>query len=272
VGIPAENTQRVRELVSRLGLVQALRELALEAFPEIRAPFEGARKVLCVQPHPDDCEFGAGGTLADLADRGVEVVYLTMTDGSMGASEPSLEPRKLAETRRREQEEAAKVIGVTRIHWLDYPDTQLPYTPEARSRVIRAIREEKPDVVLAPDPWLMYEAHPDHRVTGLLASEAVMFSPLPLVLRDLPPHLVAAVVYYYTARPNYFHDVSRTFARKIEALSKHRSQFEATWPVTVQQLETLAAAFGAAIGSQMAEAFRVIPHTLLHAVPLSEIV
>ncbi len=262
----------VKRRVAEAGLEQALREVAVNMFPEISEPFEGISKVLCVQPHPDDCEVGAGGTLADLADRGVEVVYLTMTDGSRGTTDPTMEPEKLAEVRRREQEEAGRVIGVSRIHWLDYPDTLLPYTPEVRERVVRVIREEKPDVVLAPDPWLMYEAHPDHRVTGLVASEAVMFSPLPLIARGVQPHAIAAIAYYYTAKPNYFHDVSSTFGRKLEALSRHKSQFEPVWPIFVEQLKVLAAAYGALKGVEFAEAFRVLPLSLIHAVPLSELV
>ncbi|QOJ78880.1 PIG-L family deacetylase [Infirmifilum lucidum] len=262
----------LRKRVVEAGLEQALRETVTKLFPEISEPFEGVSKVLCVQPHPDDCDLGAGGTLADLAGRGVEVVYLTMTDGSRGTTDPAMEQERLAEIRRREQEEAGRVIGVSRILWLGYPDTLLPYTPEVRERVLRVIREEKPDVVFAPDPWLMYEAHPDHRVTGLVASEAVMFSPLPLIAREVHPHVVAVVAYYYTARPNYFHDVSGTFNRKLEALSRHKSQFESVWPIVVEQLKVLAAAYGAVKGVEFAEAFRVLPFSLIHAVPLSEIV
>lgn len=263
---------RVRRRVAEVGLAEALSEVARELYPELGEPFEGAVRVLCVQPHPDDCEFGAGGTLADLADRGVEVVYLTLTDGSAGTTDPSVKPDDLALRRRREQEEAASVIGVKRLHWLDYRDTSLPYTPEARERILKVVREEKPDVVMAPDPWLAYEAHPDHRVAGFLASEAVMFAPLPLVAPTAEPHVVALVAYYYTSRPNYFHDVTRTIERKFEALSRHRSQFESTWPVVVDQLKVLAAAYGAVKGVRYAEALRVVPYLLLHASPLGELV
>ena len=262
----------VRRMISQKGLEEALRQTAYRICPELETPFEAVERVMCVQPHPDDCEYGAGGLIADLSSRGVRVVYLTLTDGSMGTTDTAISPQNLAEIRRREQEEAASIMGVSKIVWLGYKDTELPYSLEARNQVLRVIREEKPDVVLAPDPWLLYEAHPDHRNAGLLASDAVMFSPLPHVLPAVKPHIIAMIAYYYTARPNYFHDVSNTLDRKLMALSRHRSQFQQVWAVFEEQVKALAAAYGQLAGKAYAEAFRVLPTSLIHATPLSELI
>jgi len=268
----ASLVEEVRELAARLGAHEALVRVARELFEELANPFEGCRRVLCVQPHPDDCEYGAGATLADLADEGVEITYLTLTDGSRGTLDPGVEPRQLTEVRRREQERAARIIGVKRLVWLDYPDGELPYSAEVRRRILGVVRGERPDVVIAPDPWLMYEAHPDHRLGGLLTLEAVMFSPLPLFDRGSPPHSVKVVMLYYTARPNYIRPVDRTFERKLEALKAHESQFASTWQTFKLYLEVIAAAYGGQVGSRYAEAFRVIPAVLLHASALSQLV
>jgi LmbE family N-acetylglucosaminyl deacetylase len=267
-----ETEDIARRLVRESGLNEGLRNLARHLYPELSSPFENVEKILCIQPHPDDCELGAGGTIADLTSKDVEVVYLTLTDGSMGTSDPGLNPRVLAEVRKHEQEEAARVLGVSKIIPLDYKDTELPYTLDARNRIISVVRMEHPDIVLAPDPWLMYEIHPDHRVAGLLASDAVMFSSLPHVVPEHKPHIVAAILYYYTAKPNYFHDITATLERKLQALSKHKSQFEPIWPILEEQVKTLAAAYGQASGRKYAEAFRVIPLSVSHATPLSELV
>ncbi|ABL78593.1 PIG-L deacetylase family protein [Thermofilum pendens] len=260
-----------RKLASELGPEEALRRVAAELFEELKNPFEDAERVLCVGPHPDDCEYGAGGTLAYLARSGKRVVYLILTDGSKGTTSPGVDPRELAEIRRKEQEEAARIIGVEKVIWLGYPDTELPYTPEARNSVIRVIREERPDVVFSPDPWLLYEAHPDHRVGGLLAAEAVMLSPLPLVHVGAP-HAVKRLVFYYTARPNFFQPVDGYVDIKLNALRSHRSQFEENWGLFELYLKTLMAAYGARVGARYAEPLRVLPATLLHATALSEIV
>ena len=43
-----------------------------------------ARKLLAIQPHYDDNDISAGGTIAALVERGAEVFYLTVTDDLVG--------------------------------------------------------------------------------------------------------------------------------------------------------------------------------------------
>ncbi|MEM0318335.1 MAG: PIG-L deacetylase family protein, partial [Candidatus Nezhaarchaeales archaeon] len=130
----------VRRLAKVLGAAEALRRITKEIFESLDDPFKGCRRVLCIQPHPDDCEYGAGATLAELADAGIEITYLTLTDGSKGTLDPSMDPRVLAQIRRLEQERAAQVVGVKKLLWLDYLDGELPYSAEVRSKLIEAIR------------------------------------------------------------------------------------------------------------------------------------
>jgi LmbE family N-acetylglucosaminyl deacetylase len=47
-------------------------------------------RVLVVMAHPDDAEFGAGGTVATLVKQGAEVTYVIVTNGSMGSSDRTM--------------------------------------------------------------------------------------------------------------------------------------------------------------------------------------
>ena len=49
-----------------------------------------AKKVLCIQPHYDDNDIGAGGTYARLVRDGAELIYLTVTDDLMGVVDVTL--------------------------------------------------------------------------------------------------------------------------------------------------------------------------------------
>ncbi|MGO4495852.1 PIG-L family deacetylase [Paenibacillus sp. 2RAB27] len=49
-------------------------------------------------PHPDDNEVGAAGTLFELAQRGCQIVYITISDGSGSTGE--VEPEAIAAIRR----------------------------------------------------------------------------------------------------------------------------------------------------------------------------
>src|SRR2546428_12457917 len=53
------------------------------------------QRVLVVTAHPDDSEFGAGGTVAKLVREGKEVTYLIVTDGSKGSSDRTMTRERL---------------------------------------------------------------------------------------------------------------------------------------------------------------------------------
>jgi LmbE family N-acetylglucosaminyl deacetylase len=242
----------------------------------IARAFEESNRILCVAPHPDDCELGAGGTIASLSRSGKEVYIVVATDGGLGTYDPEMHPSQLAEIRRKEQLEAARLMGVKQVYWLGYRDGFMPYDAEARSRLITLFRLLKPDVVLAPDPWLPYEAHPDHRHTGLLAAEAALVSGLPHFNEEdlragLKPWSTRFIAFYYTHRPNYYHDITETIEVKLEALKAHRSQFTSNWSYWEFYVKFTAALNGRAINTEYAEAFKILPTVLLHVAPFAEV-
>lgn len=228
------------------------------------------RRVLCVQAHPDDGEIGAGATVARLVRAGSEVVCLTVTDGGVGTEDASIIPSELVRIRRREGEEAARLLGVTQMIWLDFPDGGYLQLPAVREKIIEAVRRIHPDALLVMDPWLPYEAHSDHRITGLAAAEAVLLSGYPHACPQhlaggLAPHAPEAVAFYGTSRPNTFIDVTATWPLKLEALKKHESQF------TPESLEMIGAYLTAKArehavgrGFELAEAFKVLSPIHLH--------
>lgn len=228
------------------------------------------RRVLCVQAHPDDGEIGAGATVARLVQAGARVVYLTVTDGGVGTQDPSLEPGELVRIRRREGEEAALLLGVTGMIWLDFPDGGNLQLSAVREKIIEAVRRVRPDMLMVIDPWLPYEAHSDHRNTGLAAAEAVLLSGFPHVCpqhlkEGLTPHAPQGVAFYGSSRPNTFIDVTATWPLKLEAIAKHKSQFN---PESLEMLTAYLTAkareHAAGKGFELAEAFKVLSPIHLH--------
>ena len=235
---------------------------------------EDAKKVLCIQPHPDDADFGAGGTIAKLTKKGCEVIYVSLMDGSIGTFKQDLWPEKLAGLRVKEQEKAAEILGVKRLIWLGYRDSELYPSLELRGKLIRIIRETRPDVVMTNDPWLPYEAHPDHRYTGLMAAEAVLFSPFPHVnpeqIREgLKPFRVPHICLFFTHRPNTYIDISETIDLKIKAILAHKTQIENAKMVSIA-LRAYGKELGKNIGVDYAEAFKILTSSHLHANPFTE--
>ena len=68
-------------------------------------PLAVPERALAIGAHPDDIEFGAGGTLAGWAEAGCHITMLVVTDGSKGTWDPAVKPDDLIELRRAEQME-----------------------------------------------------------------------------------------------------------------------------------------------------------------------
>ena len=81
-----------------------------------------AKRILAVQPHYDDNDIGAGGTLAALVENGAALFYLTVTDDLVGVIDQSLTEEQMTAQLRAEQDQAGKAIGVSAQYWLGYPD------------------------------------------------------------------------------------------------------------------------------------------------------
>ena len=135
------------------------------------------KTVLAVLAHPDDESFGMGGTLALYAQMGYDTYYVCATRGEAGsADEEHLKGFKdTAEMRTDELMRAAKVLGLKDVFFLGYRDSGMPgmkanQHPDAQinhpieevaGRVVKYIRELKPEVVVTFDPIGGYK-HPDH--------------------------------------------------------------------------------------------------------------
>jgi LmbE family N-acetylglucosaminyl deacetylase len=193
------------------------------------------KRVLVVFAHPDDAEFGSAGTSARLARDGKEVFYVVVTDGSKGSSDPDMTPERLIETRRREQCEAARVVGVRDVEFLGFEDGMLEPTLTVRKAITAAIRRFQPDVVISPSPERnltmgVFVQHPDHLAAGEAALAAVYpcardRMTFPDLLADgLEPHAVREVWITGTGAPDFYVDISETIDTKVKALEAHASQ------------------------------------------------
>lgn len=135
------------------------------------------KKILIVLAHPDDETFGLGGTIALYNQKGVESYYVCATRGEVGAADEEYMKgfKDTAEMRTDELMRAAKILGLKEVHFLGYRDSGMPNTEpnqhpnaqvnhpieEVAGKVVKYIRQIKPDIVITFDPIGGYK-HPDH--------------------------------------------------------------------------------------------------------------
>jgi LmbE family N-acetylglucosaminyl deacetylase len=193
-----------------------------------------ADRVLIVTAHPDDVDFGAAGSVATWVDDGAEVAYCIVTDGDAGGFDPDVPRAEIAGIRQAEQTAAAKVLGVTDLTFLGYPDGRLESTLDLRRDISRVIRRFRPQRVVCQSPlrsWdVIYASHPDH----LAAGEAALCAVYPDARNPWAHPELAAEGYeawsvaetWVMAHPdtNRWLDTTPAFERKIAALRCHVSQ------------------------------------------------
>jgi LmbE family N-acetylglucosaminyl deacetylase len=223
---------------------------------------EGPLRVLVVAAHPDDAEFGAGGTIARWVDEGRHVSYLVLTSGDKGSHDLRVDPSELARRREAEQREAARRLGVLDVVFLGRPDGGLEPTMELRAAICLAIRQHRPSVVVTHDPWRLYQLHPDHRATGFATVDAIVAARdhlfFPEQVRDgIVHHRVRELYLFTTDHPNAWVDIAAAFDRKVAALRAHESQIGDRDDLAVR-LRERAQQLGEPAGLALAEEFKRI--------------
>ena len=137
--------------------------------------YNSLMKALFIFAHPDDETFGTGGTIAKLVKEGVEVNVITATTGQAGMTGAygNITPDQLGEKRKIEQSEAAKILGISKTHYLGLMDGELAKhnIPELVGMLMPVIEDEDPDIVITFEKNGASN-HPDHKQISLAATEA----------------------------------------------------------------------------------------------------
>lgn len=200
------------------------------------------KRALVIGAHPDDNEFGAGGTIAKLTSQGWEVTFIIATNGNKGSHDPEMSSYRLSETREQEQRAAAAALGVERVIFLRNNDGELEPTPQLRAEFALYIRHLKPNAVFTHDPWKHYMLHPDHRAVGFAVIEGIVSARDHLFMPGLGQIGITVwrpeALYLWGAEtPDHFEDVSAFVDQKIAALHEHHTQLDENteWETWVRQ-------------------------------------
>jgi len=163
--------------------------------------------VLAIGAHPDDIEFGCGGTLLKYSQAGHNVNMLVLTDGDYGG-DPG--------TRRSEQEKVASFMGVKGLFWGGFKDTELACSRELILKIDEFIDRTKPDVVFL-NFWA--DVHQDHRAAAQAAISASRY------IKEVLFFEVPSTQHF---EPDIFVDIQDVLDKKLELLSLHASQVNRT--------------------------------------------
>lgn len=159
--------------------------------------------VLAIGAHPDDIEFGCGGSLIQYSKNGHRVFLLVITEGELGG---------IGSIRRLEQLNASKILQAEEVFFSDYFDTQIPVDKTLVSKIEVILSKVKPDMIFVN---YLDDTHQDHRNLSMATISATRY--------------VKNVLFYegpttQNFTPNVYVDVSAVLDEKLSALNAHTSQ------------------------------------------------
>ena len=181
------------------------------------------KTIMVFGAHADD-EITMSGTMAKLANAGVRVVVVTMTNGCEGYPRVDMKDT-IVELRRQEAADCDEVLGIARREIFDIPDMGLTNDKETLQKCIKVIREERPDAVFTHGP---VDRHRDHLNTHFITVEACWHAGQP-VAAGLGESWRTPHLYYYkgvtaNSLPSIVIDVTETAEKGAEARATQVSQ------------------------------------------------
>ncbi|KHE91394.1 MAG: PIG-L family deacetylase [Candidatus Scalindua rubra] len=163
--------------------------------------------ILAIGAHPDDIEFGCGGTLSKYNEQGHKVYMLVLSKGGKGGD---------SNVRQKEQEKSARILGAEKLHFGKHMDTEIVQNQELITEIEDFLKDIKPDFIFV---HYLDDTHQDHRNLSNSTISATRY--------------VHNVLFYegpttQNFTPNVYVNITSTLDKKIECLEAHDSQVSKT--------------------------------------------
>lgn len=165
------------------------------------------KRILALGAHPDDIEFGCGGSLLEFGDQGHSIYLYIATQGGRGGDTGA----RLSEAQR-----SAEMIRAKKIYWGNFNDCEVPSGLPLIQSIENAVVDCRPDIVIVNYP---NDTHQDHRALSIAAQSAA--------------RRVADFLFYETPTslqflPSVYVKLETTISKKLELLECHASQVTRT--------------------------------------------
>lgn len=221
--------------------------------------------ILVLASHPDDAELGCAGTIAVHIAKGHAVGIVDFTQGELGT-------RGTVETRRKEAEDSAAILGVAIRENLELADGFFQNTRESQLAVIQAVRKFRPEIILTN---AVVDRHPDHARGAQLAIDSCFLSGLIKIETEdqgakQEPWRPKAIYHFLQSQfvePHFVVDISDYWDVKMKAITAFKTQFHnpaseepetyISKPSFLRMVESRATELGHSIGVRYGEGFTV---------------
>jgi LmbE family N-acetylglucosaminyl deacetylase len=182
-------------------------------------------KVVSIGAHPDDVELGMGGTLAKHARSGDKVHIVLCTLGGVSGD---------PEEREEEARKAASVLGVSKMHILDYPAPKLNQPSLEFEEVMRKVISD-----IKPHRVYVHSPHDYHQVHSAISKMTKGATEKENIGQLLFYEVISSTTLEF--RPNAYVDITGCIDLKIKSVEAHKSQSDRLYmqPTVVRSLANI---------------------------------
>jgi len=159
--------------------------------------------ILAIGAHPDDIEFGCGGTLIKYGQKGHNLFLMVLTKGEMGSE---------GKVRKIEQLASSKILGAKEVYFGEYKDTKLPLDKRVIDSIERVLGMVSPNFIFVN---YFDDTHQDHRHLSQATMSATRY------IRNV---LFYEVPTTQNFSPNVFVNIEDVLEKKLASLEAHNSQ------------------------------------------------
>jgi len=191
--------------------------------------------LLVVSAHAADFVWRAGGTIAKYLKHGAHVALVILSYGVKGESNDlwNLEgqtPDQVKKVRQGEIDAARRLLGIENLEIWDYEDYFMQFGPERMDRMVRKIRQVKPNHILTHGPKDVF--NPDHESVSRFVFEASVLSIANGVRIEGHPAVKQPRIFGFEPhqteicdfKPDVIIDITETYEQKVAAMQVFKAQ------------------------------------------------
>ena len=125
---------------------------------------------------------------------------------------------------------AGEILGVEKVYFSGMKFGEINYDRESKVKLVRIIREVKPDVIITQDPeHCQIDLDPDRRPAMTLLQEAIALASRNFALDETPglePHPIPVIYYMSPLNPNCILNIATVWDLKQKGMDVLESQME----------------------------------------------
>lgn len=122
---------------------------------------------------------------------------------------------------------AAEILGV-KMHYTNFQYGTVDLSVESKKKIIRVIREIKPDIIITQDPeHSFHDLDPDRRQAMILILEGIALASRDFAVDEMPglqPHPIPTIYYMTPHHANTVVDITSVWDKKEKAMDVLESQ------------------------------------------------